>query len=201
MPVYKNTSDDYIITVDGGTGTLVINADLDVVGNITYVTSNILIVEDPFITVAGNNTGTVTTMGLVGQLTSSTFAGLRFNTVTSTWQVSASVLANGDPVTAYATIQSGADTAAGSNTEVQFNNSGAFAANAALKFDFTNSRLTLAGHQTFSNIATTPSVVANSITIYNKVLGAGGTGLYAVGTGVDDELVSKTKAIVFGIIF
>jgi hypothetical protein len=37
--------------------------------------------------------------------------------------------------------------------------------------------------------------------VYNKAVGSGGTGLYVVSASVDDELVSKSKAIVFGIIF
>jgi hypothetical protein len=39
------------------------------------------------------------------------------------------------------------------------------------------------------------------VVLYNKPLGDGGTGLYVVSSSVDDELVSKRKAIAYGIIF
>jgi hypothetical protein len=48
-----------------------------------------------------------------------------------------------------------------------------------------------------STPATTPNVAA----LYNKQVGSGGTGVYVISSAVNDELVSKTKAIVFGIIF
>jgi hypothetical protein len=61
--------------------------------------------------------------------------------------------------------------------------------------------LTIQGHEAFGNIGTTPALVSNSVVVYNKAVGSGGTGLYVVSASVDDELVSKSKAIVFGIIF
>jgi hypothetical protein len=70
-----------------------------------------------------------------------------------------------------------------------------------LAFDKVTGKLTIQGHVALGNIGTTPSSVANSVVMYNKVVGAGGTGLYVVSSSVDDELVSKSKAIVFAIIF
>ena len=81
MATVKNTSDDYTITVADGLGTLTINADLDVVGNITYIDSTELRVTDPFTTVAYDNNGALQSMGLVAQKSLTTYAGLRFNTV------------------------------------------------------------------------------------------------------------------------
>ena len=51
------------------------------------------------------------------------------------------------------------------------------------------------------NEAGDPSAVAGSNTLYAKTPGDGGTGLFFVNTTVSDELVSKSKAIVYGIIF
>ena len=48
-----------------------------------------------FITVAANNNGTITDMGLLGQTGPTTFAGLRFDTTANTWQISPRVYANG----------------------------------------------------------------------------------------------------------
>jgi hypothetical protein len=59
----------------------------------------------------------------------------------------------------------------------------------------------LNGVQTYGNIGTAPSAVANTVSVYHNALGSGGTGLYVKSPAVEDELVSRTKAIVFGIIF
>lgn len=200
MSTYKNTSGDYTITVADGSGIFTVNAANVVVnGNITEV-GNVTTVDD-FIVVAANNTGTITDMGMLAQTGLTTFAGLRFDTTANTWQISSSV--NGFGAGTYANILTSASTAnaAGSNTQVQFNNNGTFGANAHLTYDYTNSRLTLQGHQAFGNVGTTPATVANSVVVYNKAVGSGGTGLYVVSSDVNDELVSKSKAIVFGIIF
>ena len=201
MSSFKTVSGDYTITVDGGTGTLTINADLDVVGNVTYIESNELKIDDPFITVAANNTGTINEMGLIAQRSDTTFAGLRFDDVTLKWQISSDVTANGDAISPYVDLSTGTASAAGANTQIQFNNAGSFAANANLTYDFTSSKLTLQGHQALGNIGSTPSSVSNSVVIYNKAVGSGGTGLYVKSSSVDDELVSKSAAIVFSIIF
>ena len=201
MSSFKTVSGDYTITVDGGTGTLTINADLDVVGNVTYIESNELKIDDPFITVAANNTGTINEMGLIAQRSATTFAGLRFDDVTLKWQISSDVTADGDAISPYVDLSTGTASAAGANTQIQFNNAGSFAANANLTYDFTSSKLTLQGHQALGNIGSTPSSVSNSVVIYNKAIGSGGTGLYVKSSSVDDELVSKSAAIVFSIIF
>jgi hypothetical protein len=90
---------------------------------------------------------------------------------------------------------------AGANTEVQFNDGGAFGANANLTFDKAVSKLTVLGHMVLGNIGTTPSSTANAAALYNKAEGSGGTGVYVKSSTVDDELVSKSAAIVFAIIF
>jgi len=69
-----------------------------------------------------------------------------------------------------------------------------------LTFDKSNNRLTLTGHQALANVAT-PANVSNSVVIYSNAVSAGGTGLYFTSAVANDELVSKSKAIVFSIIF
>jgi len=199
MSTYKNTSGDLTLTGDGGLATLTINyAETVFNGNLTY-TGNLTTVDD-FIVVAANNTGTVTDMGLLAQTGLTTFAGLRFNTVANTWQISSSVYGNGGPVTAYANIATGNATVAGANTQIQFNNSNNFGANANFTFDYANSLVTVKGSQAFGNTAT-PTNVSNAVTIYSNAVGSGGTGLYFTSAAAADELVSKSKAIVYGIIF
>jgi hypothetical protein len=201
MATYKNISGDWTITVDGGVGTIYINGNLDVAGNITYVSD--IAVNDAFIVVAANNTGTVNNMGLVAtKIANVAYAGLRFDVTANAWQISSSVLANGAPVAAYANLATGgAVTAAGANTQIQFNNGGVLGANASLSFDFANTKLTLSGHEVLGNIGTTPAVTANSVAIYNKAVGIGATGLYVVGTDVNDEVISATRARLYSIIF
>ena len=200
MATYKNISSDWYISVDSGVGTIYVDGNLDVAGNITFVSE--LAVNDAFIIVAANNTGTVTSMGLVAtRVANTSFAGLRYDATANAWQISTSVAANGAPVAAYANIATGTATVAGANTQVQFNDGGAFGANANLTFDKATSKLTVLGHLVLGNIGTTPSSTANAAALYNKAVGSGGTGVYVKSSTVDDELVSKSAAIVFAIIF
>jgi hypothetical protein len=200
MATVKNTSGDYTLTVAGGTGTFTINADLDVIGNITYIDSTELKVTDPFITVAAQNNGAIQSMGLVAQKTTTTWAGLRFNTVSGDWEISPAVDAEGGPITAYSTIST-SGTPGAPDQSVQFNSSGTFAGSSALTFDAANAKLTLTGYQVFANTAQ-PPVVSNAVTLHGNIVGSGGTALYfKADANTYGELCSKTKAIVFGIIF
>ena len=177
---------------------------MDVVGNITYINSNTLNISDSFITVAANNAGVVTDMGLVAQRTATTFAGLRFDTISNTWQVSSSVAANGAPIAAYQTLSAGNANSqvAGSNTQVQFNQGNTFGASANLTFDYGNSVFKIQGIEVLGNVGATPgSTPSNAVAVYNNTVGGGGTGVYVLSSSVNDELVSKSKAIVYGIIF
>lgn len=199
MATYKNISSDWYISVDNGVGTIYIDGNLDVSGNITYVSE--IAVNDAFIIVAANNTGTVNDMGLVAtKVANSAYAGLRFDVTANAWQISSSVAANGAPIASYANIATGNATVAGANTQLQFNDSSSFGASANLTFNKSTNRLTLAGHQALANVAT-PANVSNSVVIYSNAVSAGGTGLYFTSAAANDELVSKSKAIVFSIIF
>ena len=81
-----------------------------------------------------------------------------------------------------------------------FQSSKSFGGNANFSFDFANSRVTLNGSQAYGNTAT-PANVSNAVTVYSNAVGSGGTGLYITSSAAADELVSKSKAIVFAIIF
>jgi hypothetical protein len=205
MATHKRVDGTYYINtvnsvdnVEITTHTVKVFGNLDVQGNITYIDTTELEITDPFITLAANNTGAYSNVGILAQKTSSpgTYASLRWNTTSNVWQVSP------DNVT-FANIVSGNSSTSpgGVNTNIQFNNVGAFGGNANYSFDVANSRVTLQGHQVFGNIATAPAAVANSVAVYHNAQGSGGTGLYVKSTTVQDELVSKSKAIVFAIIF
>jgi len=53
----------------------------------------------------------------------------------------------------------------------------------------------------FDNIGTTPASVANTSLLYGGNVGVGTTGLYYTNTVKTDELISKSKALVFSMIF
>jgi hypothetical protein len=137
-------------------------------------------------------------VGILTQKTSgpATYASLRFNTTTGTWQIS-------PDNSTFANIASGnvSTNPGGVDTNIQFNSAGAFGGNVNYKFDVANAKVTLQGHQVFGNIATAPTAVANSVAVFHNAEGSGGTGLYVKSPSVEDELVSKSKAIVFAIIF
>ena len=196
---YKNTSSDYTITVNNGVGTFTINANTVFNGNVTY--SVPATTTFAFLTVAANNSGNITDMGLIAQKGPSTFAGLRFDTAANAWQISNAVNADGSAITSYANIGTSSLAVGGSNTQVQFNQNSALGASANLIFDYANNILALQGVEVLGNIGTSPSVPSNAVALYNNTIGGGGTGVYVLSSSVDDELVSKSKAIVYGIIF
>jgi hypothetical protein len=208
MATIKTTSSDYTVNLgpyDSGNakwaGTMNVNGNLNVAGNITYVTD--IAVNDAFIIVAANNTGTVQDMGLIATKGSSSYAGLRFDVASNVWQVSSSVTASGAAISAYANINTGGGSGivAGANTQIQFNDSGTFGATSNFTFNNVTNVLTLQGSQTLGNVGSTPSSVANSVVIYNKAMGAGDTGLYVVSATADDELTAYNKAKLLSIIF
>jgi hypothetical protein len=194
---YINTVNS-IDNVEITTHTVKVFGNLDVQGNITYIDTTELEVTDPFITLAANNSGAYSNVGILAQKASApnTYASLRWNTTSGTWQISP------DNVT-FSDIAAGntATTPGGVNNAIQFNSAGAFGGNVNYLFDPANARVTLQGHQVFGNIATAPAAVANSVAVFHNAEGSGGTGLYVKSPSVEDELVSKSKAIVFAIIF
>ena len=205
MATHKRVDGTYYIetinnvdNVEITTHTVKVFGNLDVQGNITYIDTTELDITDPFITLAANNTGLYSNVGILAQKASApnTYASLRWNTTSGTWQVSPDNstfvnIATGNAVT----------TPGGANTNIQFNNVGSFGGNVNYSFDVANAQVILQGHQVFGNIATAPSAVANSVAVYHNITGSGGTGLYVKSPSVQDELVSKSKAIVFAIIF
>ena len=98
----KSVQGDYQIIANGGAGTITL------VGNVQTTTTPTTI--SPFLTVAANNTGLITEMGLLAQKGPNSFAGLRFTSTSNVWQVSDNVAGDGSPISAYANIQTAAST-------------------------------------------------------------------------------------------
>jgi hypothetical protein len=211
MSTYKRFSGNYNITSVDDTGNVIIDVDtvevfgnLTVAGNLTYINVTELNVTDPFILLNASNTGAYSAnSGVLVHKTVNDFAGIRWSNSAVSWQVSGSTSNAGDTGTWLNLITSTGNVApaGGSNTQVQFNDSGDLAGDATFTFDKTVSRVTIQGHEVFGNIGSAPVAVANSVALYHNAEGGGGTGLYFKGVGTEDELVSKTKAIVFSIIF
>ena len=208
MATYKRIDGDYAITtlnsadnVTITTHTLEVVGNLDVSGNLTYINVTELNIQDPFILLNASNTGSyASNSGVLTHTAASTFAGIRYNATATQWEISSSTDTTGLTGT-WSAIATGTATVAGANTQVQFNDGGAFGANANLTFDKAVSKLTVLGQMVLGNIGTTPSSTANAAALYNNVEGSGGTGVYVKSSTVDDELVSKSAAIVFAIIF
>ena len=208
MATYKRIDGDYAITtlnsadnVTITTHTLEVVGNLDVSGNLTYINVTELNIQDPFILLNASNTGSyASNSGVLTHTAASTFAGIRYNATATQWEISSSTDTTGLSGT-WSAIATGNATVAGSNTQVQFNDGGSFGGNANLTFDKATSKLTVLGHLVLGNIGTTPSSTANAAALYNKAVGSGGTGVYVKSSIVDDELVSKSAAIVFAIIF
>jgi hypothetical protein len=208
MATYKRIDGDYAITtlnsadnVTITTHTLEVVGNLDVSGNLTYINVTELNIQDPFILLNASNTGSyASNSGVLTHTAASTFAGIRYNATATQWEISSSTDTTGLAGT-WSAIATGNATVSGANTEVQFNDGGSFGGNANLTFDKAVSKLTVQGHMVLGNIGTTPSSTANAAALYNNVEGSGGTGVYVKSSTVDDELVSKSAAIVFAIIF
>jgi len=208
MATYKRIDGDYAITtlnsadnVTITTHTLEVVGNLDVSGNLTYINVTELNIQDPFILLNASNTGSyASNSGVLTHTAASTFAGIRYNATATQWEVSSSTDTTGLTGT-WSAIATGNATVGGANTQVQFNDGGSFGGNANLTFDKAVSKLSVLGQMVLGNIGTTPSSTANAAALYNNVEGSGGTGVYVKSSTVDDELVSKSAAIVFAIIF
>ena len=199
-----------------GEGYFIVNGNLLVQG--TSIASNTTILETtaPFILAGEDNPGPSNplgygNLGLVVQTGGGnvlpTYAAIQFNGNANVWQISsntssgntgavgtyANILVEGGPIPA---------TPAGSNTQVQFNNAAVLGASAAFTFDISDNSLALDGQINLAHLGATPGNVISNTVIYADAAGSGGTGIYFVDAdNTQDELVSKSKAIVFGIIF
>jgi hypothetical protein len=183
-----NASDSISIN----TSLLTVNGNLVVTGNRNEVRSTVTTITDQFITLADGNDNTQNAgIEIVKNAATNTKAGIRYNISSGAWEVSSDL-------GTWATV---IITSGGSNTQVQFNDNGLFGGDADFTYNKTSNSLTLNGSHILTNQVATPSAVASSVVFYAKTIGSGGTGLYFVNGSLTDELVSKSKSIVYGIIF
>ncbi len=208
MTSYKRIDGDYYIqTINPGdrvyidTHEVDITGNLKVSGNVTYIDVTELNVTDPFIVLNSSNTSTYeANSGVLTHITSSTFAGIRYSNDSGVWELSVDTSSTGETGTWSPIVASGS-IAAGANTEIQYNNGGALGANAAFSFDYATSIMGLDGVLQLGYAIQPASAIPSTATVTANAVGSGGSGLYFTNDGVEDELVSKSKAIVYSIIF
>jgi len=186
MASVKNINTDYTLNVGtpAGNGVLTINAQTVFTGNVTYNVPSIT--TSPFLTVAANNTGAITDMGLLGQTGANTFAGLRFDVASNAWQTSNNVSSNGAPITAYANINNPAEP----NSSVQFNDSGKFGGSANLTFNPSSGLLALAG-----NISVSGNLTAQNINANINITSASSNIIYVAKNGNDNNSGGLTSPL------
>jgi len=139
---------------------------------------------------------------LLAQTGPATYAGLRFNVAGNIWEISPSVSNVGSPLINYAPISTISYPPGGGNSQIQFNNNSIFDGSSSLTFNRTTNTLTLSGSQVLKNVGNTiPTAIANATTIYSNPTQGGGTGLYVKTIDANDELISKSRAIIYSIIF
>ena len=178
MGSVTNINTDYTLNING---VFTVNANTIFNGNVSYTipSSNVA----PFITVAANNTGAYTEMGLLAQLTSNTYAGLRYAVSANSWQTSTSVYANGAPIIAYANI--GAPR--GPNTSVQLNANGILSGTGNLTFNPSTNLLTLTGNENISgNLVASGNITAANF-IGNTIVNSSANIIYVGSNGNDND--------------
>ena len=236
MAEVKKINDQYTIKAP----TIIIDGDLQVLGTRTESDVQDTTINDNTIILNSGETGAGITFGTSGiEIERGSFTNVSFVYDETDDKFKALDPDNTDPVGAgLARIQvaepgtasdaatknyvdnaaSGAVTnAAGSNTEIQFNNSGPFGASPNLTWDGTTVNVT--GNITSTSVISSvnieatgilelqdfvsppPSAATGKTKLYAGTPGTGGTGLFFQNTADNDELVGRRKAIVYGIIF
>lgn len=208
MTTYKRIDGDYtIVSINAtdnvivDTHTLVVQGNLDVEGNLTYINVTELNVKDPFILLNASNTGSyASNSGVLTHTAVSSFAGIRFDATANVWELNYGDTDSTGLTGTWAPISSGGSIG-GANTDVQFNDGGLFGGNSNFTFDKATSRVRVQGQMVLGNIGSTPGAPSNAAALYNNAVGSGDTGVYVRSSTANDELISQTQAKKFAIIF
>lgn len=201
-------TDDVIVTTDEFrvNGDTLITGNLTVAGNVTTTTSQETIIADPRITLGAGNTGTEDYLGIevVRGPTDTDKAGIRWNDLVGQWEMSsdntvwtpiadggASFLISDPDPTLSAPLDTNGQAIIGPADVTITPGSGQVTINSSLRIP-----------HTFSD----PTAEAGYTKLYAKATGGGATGVYVSVIDPDtnviqDELISKSKAIIYSIIF
>jgi hypothetical protein len=187
------------------THTLKINGNLMVTGNSTVINANNLSTADPTITLNAN--ASVIYPGVSGleiYRPTSSNPGIFWNENTSSWQFASNI---GNTLT-YANI--GASAGSGIAFHMAYYaTSGTVLSDAGVNLIWNGTNLlTVTGNISTTglqlpNIAGTPAALAGNITLSGNTTGSstGGTGIYFNNNTESGELISKSKALAYNIIF
>lgn len=219
MALTKRLTGDYTITASGNlilgsnTGNVSIAGNLLVSGTTTTVNSTETTIVDRLITLNKGELGAGvqgdTFAGIEIDRGSATDVALRWNDTTDTWQVTV------DGATYYDLITTATEAAAGlsdvvfdttpqlgGNLDVNGNSiTSASDGDVVITADGTG-QLKLNKVVSIQDQGSAPSSTSGYNKLYSSATqGGGGSGLFYVNTATSDELVSRTKAIAYSLIF
>ena len=228
MSTTKRILGDYNIeTIDSdgnpaGTTTVIsetfrVKGDLVVTGETSSVSETNLNISNNTILLNEGETGAGVTLGEAAVVidrgtlndgTSGFGAGIRFNETSDIWELSV----DGN---AWTVIQSSSGSGTGLENVVEDTTpqlGGSLDVNSQSIVSVSNGDIVLAPDGTgtvkvesaeiaLDRLTADPTAQADYNLLYHKTEGSGGTGLYFKTSSTSDELVSKSKAIVYGIIF
>ena len=223
MATVKRTSGDYNIytydasgSIDGNVGittnTVTITGNLTVTGTTTSVESTDTVISDRLITLNNGESGAGVTGNISGievDRGSETNARIVYVESTDKWSIDN----GGGSLVAIATSAGGGVGLGNIVEDVTPQLGGDLDVNGQSIVSASNGNIVIAADGTgilhvdgsavrLQNEASDPTGQSGYTTVYAKAAGSGGTGLYAVsGSTTADELVSKSKAVVYGIIF
>lgn len=223
MAETKRVSDQYTISAP----TIIIDGNLTISGSTTSVETTNSTITDNIIVLNNGETGAgvaggAGTSGIQVDRGSLPNVDIRWNESTDEWQITT------DGVN-YSAIQTSSIAAGGSEGSIQYNSSGALAGDTELTWDGFNLNIgdvTINSGSIGTNVSNSdleiyasgsgsihlrsvvkleneisdPSGVSGNNLLYAKTPNVGDTGLFFANTTKSDELVSKSKAVFFGLI-
>ena len=208
-----NTANEVTVTTEvfRVKGDLVVTGDSSVVSETNLNISNNTIMLNEGETGAGVTLGeaaVVVDRGTLNDGTSGYGAGIRFNETSDQWEISV----DGN---AWTVIQSSSGSGTGLENVVEDTTpqlGGSLDVNGQQIVSVSDGDIVLAPNGTgtvkvesaelaLDRLTADPTAQADYNLLYHKTEGSGGTGLYFKTSSTADELVSKSKAIVYGIIF
>ncbi len=217
MSYTQRFSDNYKLESIGGSGTVEIEAtSLTVTGNLivagtsTEVESTDLAISDKTIVLNKGETGAGVTSpvhsGIEIERGTLTNVGLRYNDSTDKWE-----LTNDGATWSEITTGSAGSYLTNVVDDITPQLGGALdvngqmitsASNGDIVIDPNGSGQLKINHEvSLQNQGSDPSATASYNKLYSKTPGNGGSGVFFVNSSTSDELVSKTKAMVFALIF
>ena len=204
MKNFKRVDGDYTIQLINTTDVLTLDSttvevtgNLEVTGNVTYINTEQMNVADPFVLINDNDSDNYANRaGILVHKSSSEYAGIRYNRDLNLWQINQGSTDEDGLIGTWNSFGAG-----GTNTHVQFNDSGSLGGESAFTYKKDTNQIGLDGSIALTDQSSAPANVANATVLYANTAGSGGSGVYVKDDNINDELVTKSKAVVFGIIF